>query len=254
MRKKPDIMGLVKQDEKIIELLYTESSHIICSTTMYLNILVKDLAGIPRYFHLDHMEIPLSPYQSRLKSLICLLLTLRNVMIINRSLIMLALEQATFHPPRNINPSSTVFTPPYNKYNINRYYKNGLEKQLGEREALLRQKENNIKKTIKAQVYKEHKCLKDEYNALKDHLEGEYNKCMIDMKQTTYSFKHQLENQQKSSLDNLEKQYKSHISTLEKSIAVKDKEIDKLSATISQLKNYKNALKKDFAFAKKTIK
>ncbi|CAI2179588.1 2862_t:CDS:2 [Funneliformis geosporum] len=56
---------------------------------MYLNILVKDLAGIPRYFHLDHMEIP--------------------------SLIMLALEQATFHPPRNINPSSTVFTPPYNK-------------------------------------------------------------------------------------------------------------------------------------------
>ncbi|CAI2200208.1 5325_t:CDS:1, partial [Funneliformis geosporum] len=70
-----------------------------------------DLAGIPRYFHLDHVEIPLSPHQSRLKSLICLLLTLRNVMIVNRSLIMQALEQATSHLPRNVNPSPTVSTP-----------------------------------------------------------------------------------------------------------------------------------------------
>ena len=141
MGKKPDIMGLLKQDEKIIELMYTESSRIICSkskkadddiklwretldgasfvsalcrpagnqfgiigiqvagTTMYLNVLVKDLAGIPRYFHLDHAEIPLSPHQLRLKSLIRLLLTLRNVMIVNKSLLMQALEQATSHPP-----------------------------------------------------------------------------------------------------------------------------------------------------------
>ncbi|CAI2188378.1 1209_t:CDS:2, partial [Funneliformis geosporum] len=133
--------------------------------------------------------------------------------------------------------------------NVNRYYKSknhqkikieantisdnsntfsrldGLKKQLGKREALLRQKENNIKKTIEAQVVEECKCLKDEYDALKDRLE-----------------------------DNLEKQYKSHIFTLEKSIAIKNKEIGKLSTTISQLKNYKNALKKDFASAKKTIK
>ena len=157
MGKKPDIMGLLKQDEKIIELLYTESSCIMCSnskksddevklwretldgtsyisalyrpvgnqfgvvgiqvagTTMYLNILVNDLAGIPRYFHLDHAEIPLSPHQSCLKSLIRLLLTLRNVMIVNKSLLMQALEQATSHPPRNVNPSPTVSTPPYNK-------------------------------------------------------------------------------------------------------------------------------------------
>ncbi|CAI2199964.1 10690_t:CDS:2, partial [Funneliformis geosporum] len=47
-----------------------------------------DLAGIPRYFHLDHAEIP--------------------------SLIMQALEQATSHLPRNVNPSPTVSTPPYN--------------------------------------------------------------------------------------------------------------------------------------------
>ncbi|CAI2197009.1 19315_t:CDS:2, partial [Funneliformis geosporum] len=58
----------------------------------------------------------------------------------------------------------------------------GFEKQLEESEALLRQKKNNIKKTIEAQVDEERKCLKDEYDALKNHLEGEYNKCMIDMK------------------------------------------------------------------------
>ena len=33
MGKKPDIMGLLKQDEKIIELLYTESSRIVCSNS-----------------------------------------------------------------------------------------------------------------------------------------------------------------------------------------------------------------------------
>ena len=51
----------------------------VAGTAMYLNVLVKDLAGIPRYFNLDHVGIPLSPHQSRLKFLICLLLTLRNI-------------------------------------------------------------------------------------------------------------------------------------------------------------------------------
>ncbi|GBC10474.1 hypothetical protein RclHR1_09650016 [Rhizophagus clarus] len=102
MRKKPDVMNLLKQDENIIKLMYTELSRIIyskskkadddvklwretldgtsfvnalcrsarnqfgvvgiqvASTTIYLNVLVKDLAGIPRYFHLHHGEIPLS--------------------------------------------------------------------------------------------------------------------------------------------------------------------------------------------------
>ena len=157
MEKKSDVMGLLKQDEKIIELMYTESSRIICSkskkadddvklwretldgasfisvlcrpagnqfgiigiqvtgTTMYLNVLVKDTAGIPRYFHLDYAEIPLTPHTLHTKSLIRLLLTLRNIMIVNRSLVMQALEQASSHPPRNINPSPTVSTPPYIK-------------------------------------------------------------------------------------------------------------------------------------------
>src|SRR3954452_8647739 len=152
--------------------------------------------------------------------------------------------------------------------NVNRYYKsknrqkikieanvtpegsanfsrlNGFEKQLEEREALVRQKENNIKKTIEAQVDEERKCLKDEYDALKSRLESEYNNCMVDMKQKTYSFRHQLESQHNSRSAELEKQYKSRISTLDKSIVGKDKEIGKLSATISQLKNDKKDIKK----------
>ncbi|CAI2197650.1 3212_t:CDS:2, partial [Funneliformis geosporum] len=90
----------------------------------------------------------------------------------------------------------------------------GFEKQLEEVEILLKQKEINIKKTIEIQVAEKHKCLKDEYDTLKFHLEND-----------------------------LERQYKSHINTLDKSIAVKDKEIGKLSTTISQLKKDKNALK-----------
>ncbi|CAI2194489.1 2800_t:CDS:2, partial [Funneliformis geosporum] len=101
----------------------------------------------------------------------------------------------------------------------------GFEKQLEERETLLKQKEINIKKTIEVQIAEKHKCLKDEYN----------------------TFKFCLEN-------NLERQYKFRINALDKSNAMKNKEIGKLSITISLLKNDKNALKKDFAFAKKTIK
>ena len=74
----------------------------------------------------------------------------------------------------------------------------GFEKQLEERELRVQQRENNIKKTIEAQVAEERKHLKDEYDALKIRLESEYNKCMIDMKQKTYSFKHQLKEQHNS--------------------------------------------------------
>ncbi|PKC51819.1 hypothetical protein RhiirA1_482920 [Rhizophagus irregularis] len=58
----------------------------------------------------------------------------------------------------------------------------GFEKQLEKREALLRQKENNIKKTIEVQIAEERKHLKDEYDAFKSRLESEYNNCMVDMK------------------------------------------------------------------------
>ncbi|CAG8635230.1 11106_t:CDS:2 [Paraglomus brasilianum] len=104
-------MRLLKWGDKILELLYVESSRILCSnskktdddvklwretldgvsfvdalcrpvgnqfgivgiqiagTTMRLNVLMKDLGGIPRYFHLDNAEIPLSPHASNTKAL-----------------------------------------------------------------------------------------------------------------------------------------------------------------------------------------
>ena len=96
-------MGLLKQNKKIIELMYIELSRIIYNklkkvddniklwretldgvsfinalcrlvrnqfeivgiqvigTTIYLNIFIKDLTDILRYYHLDHAEILLFP-------------------------------------------------------------------------------------------------------------------------------------------------------------------------------------------------
>ncbi|CAI2192231.1 1649_t:CDS:1, partial [Funneliformis geosporum] len=162
--------------------------------------------------------------------------------------------------------------------NVNRYYKskycqkikieantstddsntffrlNGLKKQLEKCNALLRQKENNIKKTIETQIDNERKSIKKDYDIFKACKESEYNNCLVDMQQKLYLFKHQLEDQHKSHLDDLERQYKSCILTLEKTMIEKDREIGKLSTTISQTKKDKNTLKKDFASAKKTIK
>ncbi|CAG8708432.1 12516_t:CDS:2, partial [Ambispora leptoticha] len=84
----------------------------VAGDVMYLNVLIKDAGGIPRYFHLDHAEIPLFPTSfHRVGSLLRLLLTLRNIMIVNKSLLMRALEQASSHPPRNVHPSPTVPSP-----------------------------------------------------------------------------------------------------------------------------------------------
>ncbi|RIA82516.1 hypothetical protein C1645_835238 [Glomus cerebriforme] len=52
------------------------------------------------------------------------------------------------------------------------------------------------------------------------------------------------EDQHKSHFADLERQYKSRISTLEKAMVGKDKEIGKLSSTVSQLKNEKKDIKK----------
>ena len=51
----------------------------------------------------------------------------------------------------------------------------------------------------------------------------------------------------------MEKQYKLRISTLDKSNAVKDKEIGKLSATISQIKNKKRDIKKSAEYKCKDL-
>ncbi|CAG8461134.1 8587_t:CDS:2, partial [Scutellospora calospora] len=151
--KKPDIMGLLKYDEKIAEFMFAECFCIVCcnskkddndvklwretldgmsfldslcrptsnqfgvvgiqvaGTTIRLNVLVRDLGGILRYFHLDHAEIPLLPHLLHTKALIRLLLTLRNILIVNKSLLMEALVKANSHPPRNAHPNPAVSTP-----------------------------------------------------------------------------------------------------------------------------------------------
>ncbi|PKC15078.1 hypothetical protein RhiirA5_408662 [Rhizophagus irregularis] len=114
----------------------------------------------------------------------------------------------------------------------------GFEKRLEEREALLKQKENNIKITIEAQIGEERKRLKDEYDALKLRLESEYNKSSARRPRSA----------------ELEKQYKSRISTLEKAMVEKDREVGKLSSAVFQAKKDKNDLKKSLSSAKKTIK
>ena len=128
------------------------------------------------------------------------------------------------------------------------------EKQLEDRELRVQQRENNIKKTIEAQVAEERKHIKDEYEALKVPLKRKYNNCMIDMKQQIYLFKHQLEEQQKSGSADLKRQYKSRISTLDKANVVKDKEIGRLSASLSRSKNEIKDLKHALFLVKKTIK
>ena len=57
----------------------------------------------------------------------------------------------------------------------------GFEKQLEEREALLKQKENNINKAIETQVAEERKRLKDEYDDLEQQLQTKFNQIFRDM-------------------------------------------------------------------------
>lgn len=84
----------------------------VAGNIMYLNVLIKDAGGIPRYFHLDHAELPLFPNSFQcVSSLMRLLLTLRNILIVNKSLLVRALGYATSHPPRNVHPSPVVSSP-----------------------------------------------------------------------------------------------------------------------------------------------
>ena len=86
----------------------------VAGENLCLNVLVRDANGIPRYFHLIQAQIPFTKSTSwrvNMKPLIHLLLTLRNITIVNKSLLMQALKQANTHPPRNANPSPTVSSP-----------------------------------------------------------------------------------------------------------------------------------------------
>ncbi|CAG8575266.1 1880_t:CDS:2, partial [Paraglomus brasilianum] len=150
--KSPDIMAIERWEEKVIELLYVESSRVVCTDKkanddyvklwretldgvnyvsslmqnqfgivgiqvagemIFLNVMMNDTCGIPRYFHLCEAEIPLTVSKSSgVKTLVHLLLTLRNILLVNKSLLMQALKQAVSRPPRNVHPTSTVTSPP----------------------------------------------------------------------------------------------------------------------------------------------
>ncbi|KAF0551103.1 tail protein: PROVISIONAL [Gigaspora margarita] len=102
----------------------------------------------------------------------------------------------------------------------------GFEKQLEECKTYLLQEKNNINKTIETQVGKEHKHLKDEYNALKIHLETNAKKDKEIRKLT--STNSQLKNDKKNIKKLAEQKYKE----LEDIIFVKDLKIITLNDQI----------------------
>ena len=69
------------------------------------------------------------------------------------------------------------------------------------------------------------------------------------MNQMTYSFKHQLEDQPAD----LERQYKIRIVTLDKAIVEKDKEVGKLSSSLSRSKSEIKDFRKALSSIKKII-
>ncbi|CAG8591470.1 4688_t:CDS:2, partial [Dentiscutata heterogama] len=56
----------------------------VASEKISLNVLINDVSGIPRYFHVDHAKIPLTSS--------------------------ISWRQAISHPPRNVHPSPAVFS------------------------------------------------------------------------------------------------------------------------------------------------
>ncbi|RHZ63295.1 hypothetical protein Glove_330g73 [Diversispora epigaea] len=130
MGKKPDIMTLEKCNGKLVEFLYVESSRIVCSSTKKADNEIKlwrelldrssyigsAYRSICNQFGRDpnHAEIPLtSEVGLYTKALIRLLLTLRNIIIVNKNLLKQAMEQAVSYPSQNNSPSPTVTTPEY---------------------------------------------------------------------------------------------------------------------------------------------
>jgi hypothetical protein len=97
---------------------------------------------------------------------------------------------------------------------------------LKECEALLKQKENNIKNTIESKVRGECKKTRDEFENLSQWLQDEHEK--VNKKLQFLLDIHKIE------LDN---KYNSHVSQLEVSFHKKDKKIEKLTSVITKAKN-----------------
>jgi hypothetical protein len=118
------------------------------------------------------------------------------------------------------------------------------EKQLEEREALLRQKENSIKKAIETQVALERKHLKDEYDDLELQLKTRYEQIFREMENRSFTTKSQLDSKYNSRASELEMKYKSCHSSLDKMLHKKDKEIAKMSSAFTKAKDKIKDLKK----------
>jgi len=120
----------------------------------------------------------------------------------------------------------------------------GFEKQLDEREALLKQKENNIKKAIEIQVGKECKRIKDEYDDLELQLKTRYEQIFREMENRSFTIQSQLDSKYNSRASELESQYKSRHFSLDKMLHKKNKEIAKISSTFTKAKDEIKDLKK----------
>ncbi|CAG8548429.1 20246_t:CDS:2, partial [Racocetra persica] len=81
----------------------------IYGTKMSLNVLMQDSNNLNRYFHVKEVEIPLIPCDANgIINIVDLLLTLRNIVIINHSLLRSAVKNALNHQPHMVIPSTTV--------------------------------------------------------------------------------------------------------------------------------------------------
>src|ERR1043166_3590678 len=120
----------------------------------------------------------------------------------------------------------------------------GFEKQLDECEALLKQKENNIKKAIGIQVGEERKRIKDEYDDLELQLKTRYEQIFREMENRSFTIQSQLDSKYNSRASELESQYKSRHFSLDKMLHKKDKEIAKISSAFTKAKDEIKDLKK----------
>ncbi|CAB4406784.1 unnamed protein product [Rhizophagus irregularis] len=126
--KRPDFMYIVKLDGKTFELIFGECSRIYCDDNkkrddeiklwreandgkeIYLNALMTDKQNINRYYHLQKTEVPVQKTEKSIKVLpkfVKLLLNLRNILMINLSLLTNAPKVYT----RRTKSSSTISSP-----------------------------------------------------------------------------------------------------------------------------------------------
>ncbi|CAG8718914.1 25294_t:CDS:2, partial [Racocetra persica] len=102
---KPDIMLALISNNKKFELLFVECSRILCTSRKKDDDSTK-LLQEPRFME---AEIPLTPCDANgIINIVDLLLTLRNIVIINHSLLRSAVKNALNHQPRKVIPSTTV--------------------------------------------------------------------------------------------------------------------------------------------------